>query len=391
MSTFELTNINIFLLEKQYLTENSEINDIVQITDDICGLHSTDLKTSYLSLFARTKNFKKVDLERELYENKTLGRILGMRKTIFLQTKNMIPIVHAATFGKIEKSFGKYREVRGVSMKEYQDTYPQILEILKNNELSTFEIRKKLNSKLDILAIIQVMCNYGLLIKGKPIKNWKDRRNKYAIFKEHFPAINLSKMDEKDATQILVEKYIKAYGPVSETDITWWTDIAKTKIRESLKNIESQLQTIRISGSQEKFIISDIDIKTFENSKVSQDQTLVLIPELDPYPMGYKVREMYIDSKKYNKTFDKSGNITSTIVLDGVVIGDWDTENQVKPTVKLFLFQPLVEKLRNKPYARAKKVGKFFFDEEVIIKEFKSMIPLTQRTAGGFMTPLKNC
>ncbi|MFX1293165.1 MAG: DNA glycosylase AlkZ-like family protein, partial [Promethearchaeota archaeon] len=229
MSTYELTRINQFVLEKHHLTKNSKIDDIIQITEHICGLHSTDLKTSYLSLFARTKVFKKIDLERELYKNKTLGRIRGMRRTLFIQTKNMIPIIHAATFGIIENSFEKYMEVRGVSMKEYQEKLPQILEILKSEELSASEIRTKLNSKLDVPAIIQVMCDYGLLIRGKPIKNWKDRRNRYALFKEYFPDIDLSKINEKEAIQNLVEKYIKAYGPVSETDISWWTGINKTK------------------------------------------------------------------------------------------------------------------------------------------------------------------
>ncbi|MFX0167678.1 MAG: winged helix DNA-binding domain-containing protein [Candidatus Hodarchaeota archaeon] len=391
MSTYELTRINQFVLEKHHLTKNSKIDDIIQITEHICGLHSTDLKTSYLSLFARTKVFKKIDLERELYKNKTLGRIRGMRRTLFIQTKNMIPIIHAATFGIIENSFEKYMEVRGVSMKEYQEILPQILEILKSEELSASEIRTKLNSKLDVPAIIQVMCDYGLLIRGKPIKNWKDRRNRYALFKEYFPDIDLSKINEKEAIQNLVEKYIKAYGPVSETDISWWTGINKTKIRESLKTIEYQLKKIQISELQGELILHDDDVKNLERVENSEETTLTLLPELDPYPMGYKERDRYISNNYYNKVFDKSGNITSTVLLDGVVIGVWDTEYQTEPVVKLFLFQPIEEELRNELYNKAQKVGKFFFDEEVLIKECKSMTSLTERAAGGFMTPLKNC
>jgi len=51
----------------------------------------------------------------------------------------------------------------------------------------------------------------------------------------------------------------------------------------------------------------------------------------------------------------------------------------------------LVEELPNELHIKAQKVGKFFFDEEVIIKECKSMTISTERTTGGFMTPLKNC
>ncbi|MFX0029701.1 MAG: DNA glycosylase AlkZ-like family protein, partial [Candidatus Hermodarchaeota archaeon] len=182
MHPFKLKIINKFNLQKHHLTNDSKIDDVVQITKDLCGLHSTNLTTSYLSLFARSNTFKKIDLENELYINKNLGRIRGMRRTLFIETKEMIPIVHAATSELINKSFEKYMEIRGISLKDYQEISTKILSILNKRELSASEIRKELNSKLDIPGIIQVMSNNRLLIRGRPIKDWKDKRNKYALF-----------------------------------------------------------------------------------------------------------------------------------------------------------------------------------------------------------------
>ncbi|MFX1600411.1 MAG: DNA glycosylase AlkZ-like family protein, partial [Promethearchaeota archaeon] len=240
MEILKLSHVNKFVMKKHHLTDETLIDDIIQITDDLCGLHSTRLSTSHLSLFVRTKNFKKTDLERELYINRTLGRIRGMRRTLFIQTIDMIPIVHNATFKLGEKNFEKYMEFHKVSLKEYQEISNRILKILKGREISALEIRKELNSKSNIPAIIQLMCNYGLLVRGKPIKDWKDMRNNYALFKDYFPTLNLTKLNEKDAIQILIEKYIKTYGPVSENDISWWTGFTKTIIRDALQNIKSQ-------------------------------------------------------------------------------------------------------------------------------------------------------
>ena len=63
MQTFNLFQINRLVLKKHHLTEITKIDDILQITEDLCGLHSTDLKTSYMSLFVRTQGFKKKDLK----------------------------------------------------------------------------------------------------------------------------------------------------------------------------------------------------------------------------------------------------------------------------------------------------------------------------------------
>jgi hypothetical protein len=391
MKTFSLTQINHLVLEKHHLTEKTKANDITQITEDLCGLHSTNLTTSYLSLFVRMINFKKEDLETELYINKTLGRIRGMRRTLFIQTKNLIPIVHAATFKLSEKTFQKYMEYHGITSKDYQEVSKSIIKILKGRELSASEIRKDLNSELNIPAIIQLMCNYGLLIRGRPIKDWKDRRNKYVLFKEQFPNIDLAKLNEKDAIKQLIKRYINSYGPVMESDISWWTGLTKTEIRGALNNIDEQLNKIKISNLKGVFITSKSNINQLKDTNNSKEKILNFLPELDPYLMGYKKRERYLDPNHYNRIFDRSGNATASILINGKINGVWDVEENPEPLVKLYIFNSIEDNLKNKLYDKAQKIGKFYLNKNVQIKECKAMTPLTERNAGGFMTPLKNC
>ncbi|MFX0043037.1 MAG: winged helix DNA-binding domain-containing protein [Candidatus Hodarchaeota archaeon] len=391
MDTFNLNQVNKLVLQKHHLTEDDKIDDIIQITEDLCGLHSTDLKTSHLSLFVRTRNFKKVDLEKELYINKTMGRIRGMRRTLFIQTKNMIPIVHAATFELSEKTFQKYMEYHGIFIKDYHEISKFIIEKLKGRELSASEIRKELNSKLNIPAIIQLMCNYGLLIRGRPIKDWKDRRNKYVLFKEQFPNIDLAEMDEENAIKQLVKRYIITYGPVTENDISWWTGLTKTKIRGAFNNFEKQLERVRISNVKGNFIISKSDINHLKDINNPEEKFLNFLPELDPYLMGYKDRQRYIDSSNKNKVFDRSGNATATILINGKIIGVWDIEEKPEPLLKFYLFTSIEDNLKNELHDKAQRIGKFYLDTNVQIKECTSMTPLTERKAGGFMSPLKNC
>ena len=54
--------------------------------------------------------------------------------------------------------------------------------------------------------------------------------------------------------------------------------------------------------------------------------------------MGYKNRERFINPDIYEFVFDRSGNATTTILLNGVVIGIWDFETKPKPKVKFLLF-----------------------------------------------------
>ena len=109
--SIQLQQANRLILRKQHLAENSKINDILKISEDLCGLHATDPKTPFLSLLARTLNFRKEDLERELYVKRNLGKIRCMRKTIFIQPKHMIPITFCATNKLLEKRVPQVLEV----------------------------------------------------------------------------------------------------------------------------------------------------------------------------------------------------------------------------------------------------------------------------------------
>jgi hypothetical protein len=116
-----------------------------------------------------------------------------------------------------------------------------------------------------------------------------------------------------------------------------------------------------------------------------------LLPALDSYIMGYKERERFLSPQHRDKVFDRSGNATSPILLDGKVVGVWDFTADKKPSVKILLFEQVENSILTEIYSKAQKIGRFIADKEVTVKECDSMIPLTRRTAGGFMSPLKNC
>jgi len=62
-------------------------------------------------------------------------------------------------------------------------------------------------------------------------------------------------------------------------------------------------------------------------------------------------------------SFDRSGNIISTILFDGKVIGIWDFTKNPESTFKLFLFKKIGENTLTKIYleAEAERVGEFFY------------------------------
>lgn len=383
MIDLNLNRINRFVLRKQHLADDSRIDDIVQIVKHVSGLHATGSTVPYLSLFARTRNFAKEYLDEELYAKRNLGKIRCMRGTLYILTREMMPIAYTATRKVNEKLSKRYAEFRGISSRKYKEVSKSILDILKGREMTASEIKRTLKTQLDVSAILYLMCDQGLLIRSRP--------RKYSLFHEYFPDIDLTKTNETEAIIRLVQNYLSSFGPVTENDIAWWIRLGKTKVREALNDIQEQIVRVKISNLKGNFIMLRSDENLIKKQAPSKKRTINLLPNLDPYLMGYRERERYLNYEDYEKVFDRSGNATSTILLDGRVVGVWDFTKNVEPLVKIFLFEEVEESVLTEIYLKAQEIGKFITDKKVQIKECHSMIPLTHRTAGGVMSPLKGC
>ncbi|UCE36571.1 MAG: AlkZ family DNA glycosylase [Thermoplasmata archaeon] len=388
---FTLDQVNRFVLEKQHLTEGSKINDIYQIAQDICGLHATHPMTPYLSLFIRTRKFKRGDLDEVLYEKRLLGKVRYARKTVYVIPKERISEVFSATKGMLEQRFGPYLEYLGMTAKGFEDASRSILEVLKGKGMTVKEIKKELQVDLNISAIVNLMCDQDLLVRGNPATGWRSSIHTYYPFHEYLPGIDLNEVDEVEAKKSMVKQYVASFGPVTVTDASWWTGFTKTEIKHILKNLKNDMTSFEISGIEGEYVLLASDKKRLESTSIPEKPLINFMPLLDPYLMGYKERKRYLAPELYTRVFDRSGNVTSTILMDGRIIGVWDFDEEKEPTVKILLFEKAESNVLKEINSQAKKIGKFISGEDVQIRQCRSMVPLTERTMGGFMSPLRGC
>jgi len=390
MTEINLTAVNHSLLYKQHLTDDSKTDDIVQIVKDVGGLHATIPKTPYLSLFSRAKNFTRKQLDEELYEKRNLGKIRCVRKTVYVLPKGMISIAYSATKTMVELASEKYSRYLGVTKKEYNKLSQRILPLLKGRGMTAKEIKNELMTGLNVSAVLNLMCDQGFLIRGNPRSGWKSNLHTYCLFHDYFPDVNLNEPSKDRAVALLVQYYLGSFGPVTENDIIWWTGLNKTAIQGALKKLGEQVASVNIEGFKGGFLLLHSDM-ALKKAAPPKSRVVNLLPALDSYIMGYKERERFLSYQHYDKVIDRSGNATSTILLDGKVVGVWDFTADKKPFVTILLFEQVENSILTEIYSKAQQIGKFIADKEVEVKECDSMIPLTRRTAGGFMSPLKNC
>lgn len=388
MDTFNLNTVNHFVLKKQHLADDSKMNDVVQIAKDIGGLHGTSATGPYLSLLARSILFQRENFAIEMSKKKSLARIRYVRNTVYILPKEFIPVAYAATSQMAEVTAARFSKYLGITPTQYARISNKILKVLRGRGLTTREIKKKLRTAINIAPIVNLMCDKGLLMRSLPREGWKSTQHAYFLFDDYYPDLDLSAYDEKEARRKIVEQYILSFGPVSEKDIGWWTGFPKLQVKEILEGLGEEVFSVEIPELESDYLVHSSEQESLKSIGIPTHPVVNVLPGLDPYIMGYKDRERYLHPKHYKMVFDRSGNATSTILVDGQVVGIWDLE---EPLVKIFYLKDVGKDVRKKVRSNASDVGKFIAEKPVQVKVCGSMVPLFNRTAGSFQSPLKDC
>ena len=89
------------LARRHALAPGFRAADPVSAADNVVCLHATDPATVYLSARARTDGMAVADLDRALYEERTLVKHLAMRRTLFVFPRETLRVAQAGASERV--------------------------------------------------------------------------------------------------------------------------------------------------------------------------------------------------------------------------------------------------------------------------------------------------
>src|SRR6476646_9350997 len=83
------------LVRRHRLALAERAADPLAVARSLVCLHATDAVTVFLSIRARSDGVASDDVERALYEDRSLVRLLAMRRTLWVVPRELVPAVFA--------------------------------------------------------------------------------------------------------------------------------------------------------------------------------------------------------------------------------------------------------------------------------------------------------
>jgi len=321
------------LVARQHLDGSAA--DPLHAATDLVVLHATDPATVYLSVLARCPDAALGDISRSMYDDRRLVRMLAMRRTLFVVPVEFAPVVHhAAGLGiaakqrqllvkqlrtiptdppvpadvvgwldDVESSVERALTARGEALaNDLSSDEPRLRTSFLPTTDKAWDVKRTITSQ-----VLTVMAAEGRIVRSAPRGGWLVRQHAWQPSTSWWPE---GMPEVPDAAARLVERYLRRFGPATEADVQWWTGWTAGATRAAL----AALDTVDAGCG---LVLAD-DAEPEE----PRPPTAVLLPSLDPTPMGWKERGWFIPEDPA-PFYDRSGNVGPTVWWGGEVVGGW--------------------------------------------------------------------
>lgn len=317
----------------------------------LVGLHSSDPTTVYLSAWARIDGFLPPDLEEALYDHRSLVRMIGMRRTLFVVPRDLAAVMNEAC----TKALVPGERKRLIRMLEEQGVAPKgkggkwldrvaadtLDAIASRREATARELTKdvpELGAKLRFgegktwsgkvgvsTRVLFLLATGGRIVRARPLGTWISGLYRWATTAAWLGG-PLPAIDHADACADLLGRWLRAFGPGTMTDIRWWTGWTAKLAMETLESLGAvEVELVEGIG----YLLPD-DLEPV----AEVEPWIALLPGLDPTIMGWKDRAWYLGDHA-GLLFDSNGNAGPTVWANGRVVGGWTQTAEGEVVVEL--------------------------------------------------------
>lgn len=313
-------------------------DDVAEIVRRLVVLHATDPATVHLSVAARGHDLGPAQVEKALYDDRTLLRMLAMRRTMFVAPAELVPVLHASCAGDLAvrqaRTYSRFLEEAGIGDGDTPGWLAEVAEqthraLLARGSATGAQLGKDvpaLRTRIDTAPgkpysrptgittwVLVLLGTQGRIVRARPNGGWSSSQYSWAPVESWLPG-PIEHLDPGAARTELVRRYLHAFGPAPIGDIKWWTGWTLGRVRQALAG----LATVEVDLDGTPGLLSADDLEPVP----PPEPWAALLPALDPTPMGWQSRDWYLGAHK-PRLFDRNGNIGPSIWFDGRIVGGW--------------------------------------------------------------------
>ncbi|PZF81363.1 winged helix DNA-binding domain-containing protein, partial [Jiangella anatolica] len=329
------------LLRRHHLAAETPAGSVAGAVAGMVVLHATDPATVYVSALVRVPEATLDDVSAALYDDRSVVKLIAMRRTMFVTPTDFVPVVHsaaglmiadrlrrqlvqhlstlpteppvdgdvAAWLTDVETATEKALDERGEALaNELARAEPRLRTAVLPTTDKKWDVKQNITSR-----VLTLMGADGRIVRGRPAGTWLSRQHRWASVRGLWPD-GLPDVPEADARAELARRWLRVFGPATVADLQWWTGWTLGVTRTVLAGLD--VVDADLDGEPGLVLADDTE------PEPATAPVATLLPALDPTPMGWQRRDWFLGPHR-EALFDRNGNVGPTVWWDGRVVGGW--------------------------------------------------------------------
>jgi hypothetical protein len=322
---------------RHHLAVEARAADAVTAAGDLVGIHATDPASVYLGLRARVAGLTPAAIAAALYDDRTLLKILGMRRTMFVVPVDLAGVIHAAVTLALHAAERRrlLRMLEDAGIADDPDPWLQQVEqqtmdaLHELGEATAADLTRRVAGLREQISfgagrrwqgtvgvstrMLFLLATEGRIIRGRPKGTWLSSMYRWAPL-DRWVDGGLEPWPPERARAELVRRWLGAFGPGTRRDVQWWT--GWTVAQTSAAIAGAGAVEVALDEGETGYALPD------DTATPEPDPWIALLPALDTTTMGWADRGFYLGSHAA-ALFDRNGNAGPAIWVDGRVVGGW--------------------------------------------------------------------
>jgi len=316
-------------MARHALTEAATGLDPAGIAGVLCGAHAQVLSAAELSIGRRIAGATRSDVQRALWQERTLVKTFGPRGTIHLLATADLPMWTGA-LQALPSSVPTHPDGVRFTPGEAEDVIAAMGAALADAELTVDQLTEAIADRAGPWAVEQTMeafggkwprwrqltstaAQRGMLCFGPD----RDRKVTYTNPRRWLPGFRPA--DGDAAVRALLTRYLYAYGPATPEHFAKWLGIPPRSAAVLFGGMAGELETVELAGEPAWTLAGDTAAPPRPHRGIR------LLPYFDAYLVAGQPRERLYPGAAAIRALTPAGQAGNypVLLVDGVVGGVW--------------------------------------------------------------------
>jgi hypothetical protein len=353
-------------------------DDLLTATRAMTALHATEPSTPHLSLHARVRHLTVDDVERALYDDRAVIKVMGMRRTLFVVDRQLVAPIAGSVGARVADANARRLSTeaaeQGLGPDWIAAARADLVAELTGRQRTSRELRQHLDhlggtfvagpgtkwaAEISTMSrLLTIFAADGSLVRARNAGHWRISRPTWTSMATWLGE-PIEAAESRTGYATLVRSWLWTFGPGTEADLVWWLGTTKGAVRTAIADVEA-VQVALDDGSTAWVLPDDTADLT---AAPDGEPWVALLPTLDPTTMGWRDRDFYLDRAHVPFLFDSAGNGGTTIWVDGRVVGCWvqDDDGRVQPLLR----EPITGDQRRRLDVEVARLDEFIGGERI--------------------------